>query len=50
VGHSQEIPAREIGDRVDQRQVSTTLDIYTYVTPLDEVPTRAYRRLLVMTR
>jgi integrase len=48
--HGQGIPAREIGDRVGQRQVSTTLDIYTHVMPLDEVPTHAYRRLLVMTK
>jgi integrase len=48
--HGQGIPAREIGDRVGQRQISTTLDTYTHVMPLDEVPPRAYRRLLVMTR
>ena len=44
--HGQGIPAREIGDRVGQRQVSTTLDIYTHVMPPDEVPESAYRRLL----
>jgi integrase len=48
--HGQGIPAREIGERVGQRQVSTTLDIYTHVMPLDEVPTAAHRRLLVRTR
>jgi integrase len=47
--HGQGIPAREIGERVGQRQVSTTLDIYTHVMPLDEVPIAAYRRLLVRT-
>ena len=44
--HGQGIPAREIGDRVGQRQVSTTLDIYTHIMPLDEVPESAYRQLL----
>jgi integrase len=29
--HGQGIPAREIGDRVGQRQISTTLDVYTHV-------------------
>ena len=29
--HRQGIPAREIGDRVGQRQISTTLDVYTHV-------------------
>jgi integrase len=36
--HGQGIPAREIGDRVGQRQIAVTLDIYTHVMPLDEVP------------
>jgi hypothetical protein len=29
--HGEGIPAREIGDRVGQRQISTTLDVYTHV-------------------
>ena len=29
--HGQGIPAREIGDRVGQRQISTTLGVYTHV-------------------
>lgn len=44
--HGQGIPAREIGERVGQRQVSTTLDVYTHVMPLDEVPVELYRPLL----
>jgi integrase len=47
--HGQGIPAREIGQRVGQRQISTTLDIYTHVMPLDEVPVESFRRLLVRT-
>lgn len=48
--HGQGIPAREIGDRVGQRQISTTLDVYTHIMPLAEVPPRAYKRLLVWSR
>lgn len=48
--HGQGIPAREIGDRVGQRQIAVTLDIYTHVMPLDEVPQRAYERVLVRSR
>jgi hypothetical protein len=44
------IPAREIGERVGQRQISTTLDVYTHVMPLDEVPVESLRCLLVRTR
>jgi integrase len=47
--HGQGIPAREIGDRVGQRQISTTLDVYTHVllSP-DEVSEEAYRAVLVV--
>ncbi|HLM32682.1 MAG TPA: tyrosine-type recombinase/integrase [Gaiellaceae bacterium] len=47
--HGQGIPAREIGDRVGQRQISTTLDVYTHVliSP-DEVSEEAYRAALVV--
>ncbi len=44
--HGQGIPAREIGERVGQQQISTTLDVYTHVMPLDEVSVDAYRELL----
>ena len=46
--HGEGIPAREIGDRVGQRQISTTLDVYTHVliSP-DEVSEEAYRAALV---
>jgi integrase len=45
--HGQGIPARLIGERVGQRQISTTLDIYTHVMPLDEISPENYRTLLV---
>jgi integrase len=48
--HGQGIPAREIGDRVGQRRIATTLDVYTHTMPLDEVPEEAYRRVLVWSR
>ena len=44
--HGQGIPAREIGERVGQRQISTTLDVYTHVMPLDEISVGCYLRLL----
>jgi integrase len=44
--HGQGIPAREIGERVGQRQISTTLDVYTHVMPLDEVPVDSYLTVL----
>jgi integrase len=47
--HGQGIPAREIGERVGQRQISTTLDVYTHVMPLAEVPVESCRRILVWT-
>lgn len=40
--HGQGIPAREIGERVRQRQISTTLDIYTHVMPLDEISVESF--------
>jgi integrase len=46
--HGQGIPAREIGDRVGQRQISTTLDTYTHVLlSANEVSPGAYQALLV---
>ena len=48
--HGQGIPAREIGERVGQRQISRTLDVYTHVMPLEEVSESSFRRLLVRTR
>ena len=45
--HGQGIPAREIGERVGQRQISTTLDIYTHVMPLDEISPERFCSLLV---
>ena len=46
--HGQGIPAREIGDRVGQRQIAVTLDVYTHVMPLDEITEDAYLELLQM--
>jgi hypothetical protein len=48
--HGQGIPAREIGERVGQRQIAVTLDAYTHVMPLDEIPARSYVRVLVVSR
>lgn len=45
--HGQGIPAREIGERVGQRQISTTLDIYTHVMPLDEISVESFYSRLV---
>jgi integrase len=44
--HGQGIPARTIGERVGQRQISVTLDVYTHVMPLDEITKRAYLELV----
>ena len=47
--HGQGMPAREIGDRVGQRRISTTLDVYTHVllSP-EEVSEEAYSAVLVV--
>jgi len=44
--HGQGRPAREIGDRVGQKQVAITLDTYTHVMPLDEISVDVYEALL----
>jgi integrase len=44
--HGQGIPAREIGERVGQKQIAVTLDVYTHVMPLDEIAKSAYLELL----
>jgi integrase len=44
--HGQGIPAREIGERVGQKQIAVTLDVYTHVMPLDEIAKSAYLNLL----
>ena len=48
-GTGRESRAREIGDRVGQSQISTTLDVYTHVllSP-NEVPEGAFRAVLVV--
>jgi integrase len=48
--HAQGVPAREIGERVGQRQISTTLDTYTHVMVGAEVPDEAMSALLVWSR
>jgi integrase len=45
--HGQGVPARDIGERVALQQVSTTLDTYTQVTPLEEISEQAYIAVLV---
>jgi integrase len=44
--HGQGVPAREIGDRVGQRQVAVTLDVYAHVMPLDEIPKERFLALI----
>ena len=44
--HGQGIPAREIGDRVGQRQIAVTLDTCTHVMPLGEVTENEFLALL----
>jgi len=44
--HGQGVPAREIGDRVGQRQVAVTLDVYAHVMPLDEIPRERFLALI----
>jgi integrase len=48
--HAQGVPARELGERVGQRQISTTLDTYTQVLAGAEVPDEALSALLVWSR
>jgi integrase len=45
--HAQGVPARETGERVGQRQISTTLNTYTHVMAGAEVPDEALGALLV---
>jgi integrase len=48
--HAQGVPAREIGERVGQRQISTTLDTYTHVLVGAEIADEALDALLVWSR
>jgi integrase len=48
--HAQGVPAREIGEWVGQRQISTTLDTYTHVLVGAVVPDEALNALLVWSR
>lgn len=48
--HGQGIPVKEIAARAGHSRASMTLDVYSHVMPLDEVPEDAFRALLVMPR
>jgi integrase len=48
--HAQGVPAREIGERVGQRQISTTLDTYTHVLVGKEVSDETLSALLLWSR
>lgn len=47
--HGQGIPARELAARAGHSRPSMSLDVYSHVMPLDEVPVDAFRGLLVRT-
>ena len=44
--HGQGIPARTIGDRVGQRQIAVTLDVYTHVMPVADVAEERFLPLI----
>jgi integrase len=48
--HKQGVPAREIGDRVGQTRIATTLDRYTHVLLGDEASDEALSAVLVWSR
>jgi integrase len=48
--HNDGVPARELADRAGHARASMTLDVYSHVMPVDEVPVERLERLLVMSR
>ena len=48
--HGQGIPWREIGDRVGQRDIAITANVYSHVMPIEELDLDAYRAALVWSR
>lgn len=48
--HGQGVPARELSARIGHTKTSITLDVYSHVMPLDEVPVESLERLLVRSR
>jgi integrase len=45
--HGQGIPAKLLAERLGHSRASTSLDVYSHVMPLDEVPQEAFEALLV---
>lgn len=45
--HGQGVPWKAISERVGQSRPSITLDVYSHVMPLDEVPRETWERILV---
>lgn len=48
--HGQGVPARELAERAGHSRASMSLDTYTHVMPLDEVPVELLRRGIVWSR
>lgn len=46
IWHHKGVPQREISDRAGHAKPSLTLDVYTHVMPLEEIPVDRYRALL----
>jgi len=45
--HGQGVPAAQIGERVGQRNLTVTNEVYSHVMPLEEIGERLYREMLV---
>lgn len=48
--HGQGVPAKELAARAGHSRASMTLDVYSHVMPLEEVPQTTLERLLVRSR
>jgi integrase len=48
--HGQGIPSKELAARAGHTKASMSLDVYSHVMPLDEVPVDSFEDLLVVTR
>lgn len=46
--HQSGVPARELAERAGHSKPSMSLDIYTHVMPVDEVPVERFLSLLVV--
>ena len=47
--HHQGVPAKELADRAGHSRASMSLDVYSHVMPIDEVPELTLETMLVMT-